>query len=318
MSGKLSALGYPIDQSKTRFGSLLESSSLVSDPSALKKRFDDEGYIYIKSFFPASQISAIRKGISTRLKQRGYLDQTKDAELLKAAPNNGIYRVMTDFNDIPEVKEVAEGQKMLDIHSILFGEEAIALNHICPRVVGPGRAEPPHCDVVYMGRGSKRVNTTWVPISPVPQKRGGLMLLEQSHNNHDLRGDYCSMDVDNLGVFDGLRLKHGRLVHGGRYTRRPDRAVKELGGRWLTADYTPGDLVIFNCYLLHGTLDNQTENFRVSLDSRYQPKNDPMDDRWVGEKPLAHTARDWNVFTAMDKVGKRVRDAARSAKVRAH
>lgn len=48
-----------------------------------------------------------------------------------------------------------------------------------PRSGGPGTA--PHCDLVYMGRGTKNVFTMWVPYGEVPLELGGLMVLEQSH-----------------------------------------------------------------------------------------------------------------------------------------
>ena len=47
---------------------------------------------------------------------------------------------------------------------------------------------------------------------------------------------------------------------------------------------------MFNMTLVHGSLDNQTNRFRLSTDTRYQLLADPIDERWVGERPPGHGA----------------------------
>ena len=50
-----------------------------------------------------------------------------------------------------------------------------------------------------------------------------------------------------------------------------------------------GDLLVFPMYTIHASLDNQTENLlRLSTDTRYQLASEPVDERWVGENPIAH------------------------------
>ena len=65
----------------------------------------------------------------------------------------------------------------------------------------------------------------------------------------------------------------------------------ELGGRWLTADYAAGDLLVFCMDLMHASGDNQTERIRLSTDTRYQPAAEPIDGRWIGDDPPAHGIR---------------------------
>jgi hypothetical protein len=49
-----------------------------------------------------------------------------------------------------------------------------------------------------------------------------------------------------------------------------------------------GDLLTFSVYTVHGSLDNQSNEIRLSSDSRYQLADEPMDERWVGENPPGH------------------------------
>ena len=75
----------------------------------------------------------------------------------------------------------------------------------------------------------------------------------------------------------------------GKLSRHPARLQSKLGLPWRTAErYQPGDVVVFSIYTVHGSLDNQTDRIRLSTDSRYQPADEPADERWVGEKPIGH------------------------------
>jgi len=46
--------------------------------------------------------------------------------------------------------------------------------------------------------------------------------------------------------------------------------------------------LIFDMYLVHGGLDNRSQRFRLSSDSRYQLASEPVDERWVGADPPGH------------------------------
>mgnify|MGYP000947955661 CR=1 FL=1 len=140
-----------------------------------------------------------------------------------------------------------------------------------------------------MGRGSHELCTSWIPLSPVGANDGPLMLLERSHAISRLRDGYARMDVDRDGNRRRIRVKHGRVFRGGDYSRHPRRTRAELGGRWLTSTFEPGDVVVFSPFLLHGSLDNASQAFRLSVDVRYQRASDPFDERWIGERPIAHS-----------------------------
>ena len=71
----------------------------------------------------------------------------------------------------------------------------------------------------------------------------------------------------------------------------------------LIVDY--GDIVIFGMTCLHATLDNLTPDYRLSLDMRFQSADEPVDPRFQGQHPLAHSGRDKTVvdfFRGLKKV----------------
>jgi len=41
-------------------------------------------------------------------------------------------------------------------------------------------------------------------------------------------------------------------------------------------------------HMIHGGLDNQTDKLRISTDTRYQRASQPIDERWIGDNPMAN------------------------------
>ena len=117
----------------------------------------------------------------------------------------------------PEISRVLEGPEVFSFFGWLFGEPAGTLDWKWVRVVPPGRrggfhmgaSHPPpafhthhhpalcaslvisahaafridaSADNVYMGRGSDRLCTVWVPWSDVPVEHGGLVVLRGSNS----------------------------------------------------------------------------------------------------------------------------------------
>jgi ectoine hydroxylase-related dioxygenase (phytanoyl-CoA dioxygenase family) len=161
--------------------------------------------------------------------------------------------------------------------------------------MSPGKGTRPHCDVVYMGRGTReKLLTAWVPFGDAPLRLGGLMVLEGSHLKHDLLRHYLARDVDTYCT----NGRHAAQIEAGdknwewdgSLTKNPASLRQKLGCRWLTTDFEAGDLLTFTMHTVHASTDNQTEDrIRFSSDSRYQPTSLPTDERWVGEKPIGHS-----------------------------
>ena len=74
-----------------------------------------------------------------------------------------------------------------------LGGEATHYDFTWMRTIPPGNGSPPHCDVVFMGRGSHRLFTAWVPFNDIPLEMGGLLLLEGSHKDEQNLNTYCTL-----------------------------------------------------------------------------------------------------------------------------
>tara|TARA_B100000749_G_scaffold277194_1_gene265699 strand:+ start:1424 stop:1657 length:234 start_codon:yes stop_codon:yes gene_type:complete len=55
--------------------------------------------------------------------------------------------------------------------------------------------------------------------------------------------------------------------------------------RWASTPFQAGDIMVFGMYLMHGSLDNLSDQFRLSCDTCYQLVAADVDWRHMGEYP---------------------------------
>ena len=291
---KLTSGGIELDSSPERFGFMRESNDILGDVEVLRERMERDGYLYFPGFLDREEIKIARHAVCEELAAEGLLEPDEPVDLAIAKPN-------VDMAFRPDIangdgagkllRNVIYGDKVMEFFSGFLGGKATHYDFTWMRTIAPGKGSLPHCDVVFMGRGTKNLYTAWVPFGDVPLHVGGLLLLEGSNNDEGVRRNYCTLDVDtacqnrpnesqlNAAGYPGF----GALSYDMRETRN------SVGGRLLTAEeFHMGDLLIFSVYTVHGSLDNHSREIRLSTDSRYQLASEPLDERWVGEHPPGH------------------------------
>lgn len=77
-----------------------------------------------------------------------------------------------------------------------------------------------------------------------------------------------------------------RLDGTGWLTMDPAEPAR-FGGKWLTVDFEPGDVLIFGMQTMHMSTTNVTGCVRISCDVRWQAAGEPADPRYVGEIDIA-------------------------------
>ena len=279
--------GYALNTAQDAYGELRESSDCLNDVTQLRERLAEDGYLFLRGFFAQSRVQAACRAVVERLVELGLLQP----HYREARPSREFhqYHIEPALDRLPAVRALVQGEPMLHLYTRLLQGEVRPLDLVWTRVVGYGKAEMPHCDIVYMGRGTPHVYTSWIPLVDVPREQGPIMVLENSHRQTALAQSYWNLDADRAGILSrNLRFKHGRFVRGGRYSKHPVRVQQEFGSRWLSADFHAGDVLILSSQVMHCTLDNLSEHLRLSCDSRYQLASEPVDERWVGASPMAH------------------------------
>ena len=306
--------GVPLGKRPEDFRTLTRSDDCVGDRDELWRRFGEEGYLFLPGLLDTDEVLAARTEVLKRLWDHGVLDKNYSMLDAVAVPDSefdgaatGPFMPLLARDNSPLEKVLYDGP-MMKFYDFFLGGPATHFDYTWFRCKRPGLGNPttPHCDIVYMGRGTKDLYTSWTPFGDVSLDQGGLMLLEGSHKNEELKASYGSTDVDiycsNEGDQDAIVRRaqdEGRELTSeernaiewnstGAYSGDALAVRKGLGGRWLTSEYQMGDLLLFSMYTIHASSDNRSKIVRISSDSRYQLASEPQDERWMGDGPSAH------------------------------
>lgn len=297
LDAELTHLGRKVDTSPSAFGELRSSIELLPYPETLASRMTEDGYLFLPGLLNRGDVLAAREEILRRLDTAGYIDRSHP--LLDGIPSaevkDGFVPQLATDNE-PLEKVIFHGP-MMSFYEKFLGGPVRHFDFVWLRAKRPGitDATPPHYDVVFMGRGTRQLYTSWTPLEDVPMERGGLMVLEGSHRLDEVKSTYGELDVDTYctnkqeakAIETGEKQWEDR-VNGGKFADDALAVRDQLGGRWLTADFHAGDVLLFGMYLMHASTDNHSRGFRLSTDTRYQLASEPVDERWVGKNPPGH------------------------------
>jgi hypothetical protein len=285
-------MGDSLFDAETRYLTLTlpESSATPDQPGILRKRLEEDGFLLVRGLHDRQQVLELRRGILEELDRMGHLDA--HAPLMEGVVSEqgrqsstisvrGRERLKTEL-----LKRIVYGPRVMGFFERLLQGPVLSYQFQWLRVVGPGTASSPHCDVVFMGRGTHELYTCWTPIGDIPPEMGPLALCLGSHRWQHVRDTYGRCDVD-------------RDLIEGRFSDDPADLVERFGGRWATTSFHAGDAIIVSIYLMHASLTNVTDRFRISCDTRYQRADEPVDDRWAGETPRTHDAF-WDPNTQLE------------------
>ncbi len=260
---------------------LRASNDLLDDPDALRHRLAEDGYLLLRGVHDPAEVLAARQDILRRMAEEGLLDPT--CPLMDGVANPASRETPTtsvrarERLKTPALATVVYGDRIMRVFARILDAPVASYQFQWLRAAGPGAGTGIHCDAPYMGRGTPDVYTCWTPLGDVTPEMGPLALCLGSHRWRRVRETYGRCDVD-------------RDLIEGIFSRDPAELVDRLGGRWATAPFRAGDVVIFGLFMLHASLVNTTDRYRLSCDTRYQRASEPMDDRWAGAAPTGHSA----------------------------
>ncbi|HEY3781215.1 MAG TPA: phytanoyl-CoA dioxygenase family protein [Fimbriimonadaceae bacterium] len=287
----LTSNGRPIETSPDKFGELKSSSPLLSDELALRERMAEDGYLYLPSFFPVELVQQARASVIAKLETEDLLDPAYSSEKGMLLDPMAEMCFRPDFaSKNPDIERLIYGRELMGFFTRFLGGDTRHFDFTWLRAISHGIGTCPHCDIVYMGRGTTNLYTAWTPLGNIPIDLGGLIILEGSNKLSELQQTYGRLDVDTECENNGGSniLKSKGYEESGAITLDPHQLRERYGGRWLTAEYNMGDVLIFGMFTVHGSLDNQTHRVRLSTDSRYQLSSEPIDKRWIGEEQSGH------------------------------
>lgn len=258
---------------------LTESSDILEDAGALRSRIQDQGYLLVRQLHDRDEVLRVRREVLGHMARRGQLDPRAplmdgviSPDLANAA-GPGVREAAYLRND--SLRALVYGPRIMSFFRRLFADEPLNYQFEWLRAPGSGSTTPIHCDAVFMGRGTPRLLTCWTPLGDITADMGPLALCLGSHKLQQVIDSYGRSDVD-------------RDLTVGYFTKDPAELVERFGCRWATTDFRAGDVVILTMHLMHASLTNTSNRYRLSCDTRYQPASEPVDERWAGDKPIGH------------------------------
>jgi hypothetical protein len=267
----------PVPFDPQTFAPLPDSRELLGDPAAMRARFDRDGVLYLRGLLDPERVRRLR-GEYFGMFPEGYLRPG-------TAPVDGILadepcatpaygrrgHPAYDLARSDSLREFVDQPALRDLAALLMAAETVVrLPRVIPRHFDhrSGRSSRAHIDHTYMDRGDGRVVTTWVPVGDSPLESGGLVYLEGSH-----RIPYADLDA--------LRSVTDRPEDRRPLSHDLGWVARQLGRRWLWADYRAGDVAVHGPRIVHAALDNTTPAMRMSIDARFAAGDARLDDRWL-------------------------------------
>eukprot|EP00434_Breviolum_minutum_P007908 symbB.v1.2.006975.t1/scaffold424.1/size207036/3 len=227
--------------------------------SRLRARLAADGYLFLRGLLPADAVQAAQQSLLSQMQTLGLAENSSG----KAAPNNLPGSPSLGSSEVLAVLNHPALFRFLDL---FFGEMTSVVFDANLRAVRPGQRTGFHTDSVYMGKLNDEtlppVVACWIPVTHIDLSLGGLVLCRGSNSHpgfEQFRQTYGKLDLDEADI-GGT----------GWFTEDPDE-VLAFGGRFETAAFAQGDVVLFTMHTVHGSTSNCTDRWRLSLDFRVTP-----------------------------------------------
>ena len=261
---------------------LRESNDILDTPETLHDQIAEDGYLLIRGLHDKDAVLSARQQILEKLAEKDML--APDTPLMDGIFNPDYPQPTSTgsmgnkaLTQLPEFKAVVEGAPIMNFFKHFLGGEARTFDFKWLRTAGPGSGSPIHYDIVFMGRGTQNLYSCWTPFGDVSLDMGPIVFCLGSNRFEKVRKTYGESDVD-------------RDMIEGHFSDNPLEIVEKFGGHWATTSFSAGDVIIFSMFLMHASLVNTSGKIRITADTRYQLAAEPIDERWVGEKPKGHYA----------------------------
>lgn len=234
---------------------------LLNDIPSLRRRFFEDGFVFIGGLLPAEDVLRLRRDVLAALDRCGWLaagsDETSPRPTTQARREGDpeFWGLYADVQRLQSFHEFAYRPELLGVARALIDDEVLVHPRKIARMMLPHDAEfttQPHQDYRPV-QGSADTLTIWLPLGDCPLELGGLRTLAGSPS-------------------DGLLpIRAGSGVSGSTVD------VADDDERWRAGAYRAGDVIVFHSLTVHAALPNRTDALRLSVDYRYQSATDPVD-----------------------------------------
>lgn len=261
----------------------------ASDPSealeVLQRRYQEQGYLWLRGFLPREDVLGYRRLFFTAFKALGMIkgDALEAVYGGQETPDLVSKILMEQVRSATYESFCLQPKLVHFLDAFLHGPSYLHKRKII-RYTKPGdpNATGAHYDLVYLRAGTDRFCTVWIPIGDCPVEMGGLVYLEGSHaKGQDMEAKYNRKNTD-LSPQERISAYNKHMSQEGWISKDLPGLADRFQSRWLIADYQAGDILLHSPYMIHAATINNDPlgRLRLSTDIRYQNVRDEIDARW--------------------------------------
>ena len=259
---------------------LADSTALLKNPSALRERARQDGYLLFRNLLPSRTVDAVGSQLAEIMASADWIEAGKalgaaEAQLIQRCvePQPAFMEVFYAQLALQSLHALKARSELLHAVEKFVARPSWCVPHCVMRMAFPqmdAYATPPHQDFVHF-EGSQENWAAWIPFTSINQTTGGLAIAAGSH----LAGPYDMRPCLGAGQME------------------IDADLDALDWRWSPME--PGDVLFHNCLTVHKGLPNNSKTMRVSVDARYQPLAEPVGEKYLG---VSHQMRTWDELYA--------------------
>jgi hypothetical protein len=252
---------------------LTDSSGALDDTAELHARMVRDGYLFLRGFHPRDLAERAAGRTLAAIGASSDLAPGTDAARGICGPGEKSYSFFRDVAvaHSPEVLDVVDGAHTFEFFRRFLGGPVLTFDKRWLRAIASGGHNHFHYDSAYVGRGTPRRYTMWSAFSDINLENGPLVICLGSHLHEKLKNTYGQIDMDR-DLIDPV------------FSTDPREMVERFGFKLATAHFEPGDCILFGLHLLHSSIPNRSNRFRISIDTRYQLASEPSDERFHGPR----------------------------------
>ena len=153
-----------------------DAKAADSATAQLQRALQDQGYLLLRGFLPRELVLRARRFILEDLQRAGFLRE--DSELMDGVAADADSTVSPrllarqDLAHAAPVLSVLEHPSLAALMQRLQSTERVrTAQYKWLRAVARGQFTGTHCDSVYMGKGSPRLLTAWIPLGDVRARK---------------------------------------------------------------------------------------------------------------------------------------------------
>ncbi len=251
------------------------SNDALKDPAELRRRIEEEGYLFIRHLQNRDKLRELRRDMTQVLQAGGWLisgadpmEGIADASRRCTEGDADYYPVYRQVQRLESFHRIPHDRGLMDVVETIMGSKAIPLPGHKARIWFPQFKEhttPAHQDFVHY-QGSTDTLTCWTPVGDCPIELGPLAVLPRSHKVKKVLPHHFSLGAG------GLVINLGDEV--------PKHIALETA--WHSTNFELGDTLFFPALTVHRALPNLThDSMRISLDNRYEAEGGRIADHML-------------------------------------